>query len=68
MNNPSPAEIKSTRLAAGLTQTEAANLVYVSLKGWQRWETEEALTTHRTMPAATWELFLMKTKEMRKEK
>jgi len=68
MNNPTPTEIKAARLAAGLTQTEAAKVVYVQLLAWQRWESEETVPTHRTMPASTWELFLIKTKGMRKGK
>lgn len=56
---PSPAEIKSARLAAGLTQTQAAQLVHASLKTWQNWESESGEA--RKIPLASWELFLIKS-------
>lgn len=52
---PTPVEVKAARLAAGLTQTQAAALVYKTLSGWQRWEQGE-----RDMDPALWELFLIK--------
>jgi DNA-binding transcriptional regulator YiaG len=52
--NPTPKEIAQTREEAGLTQTEAANLLYVSLSGWQRWEQGE-----RRMHPALWEYFVL---------
>lgn len=54
--NPKPREIVEARDAAGLTQTQAAALVYVTLSGWQRWEQGE-----RPMHPAFWELFRLKT-------
>ena len=51
-SSPTPADIRTARLAAGLTQTQAAALVYVTLRCWQRWETGE-----RVMHAAFFELF-----------
>jgi len=63
MNSPTPEEIKAARLAAGLTQSEAAALIYVHLKTWQKWETGEELPSHRAMHQAVWELFLQKTKK-----
>ena len=61
MNNPTPTEIKAARLAAGLTQTQAAALVYVHPRNWQKWEADKSLSTHRAMHPAIWELFLQKT-------
>jgi putative transcriptional regulator len=58
MNSPTPEEIKAARKAAGLTQTEAAALVYVTRSAWQRWEQKE-----RDMQPAIWELFNLKTKK-----
>ncbi len=52
---PKPAEIRAAREAAGLTQTEAAALVYCTLSAWQRWEQDE-----RRMHPATWELWRIK--------
>lgn len=56
---PTNAEIKTARLAAGLTQTEAAALVHAGLKTWQNWETDGGEA--RKIPLAAWELFLIKT-------
>lgn len=58
MTNPTPAEIRAARLAAGLTQAEAAKLVHAaSYRTWQEWE-----SGRRKMPAAKWELWKMLTK------
>jgi DNA-binding transcriptional regulator YiaG len=54
--NPSPEEIKSARLAAGLTQTQAARLVHGTCRMWQYWEAGE-----RRMHPAIWQLFLLRT-------
>jgi putative transcriptional regulator len=50
--NPTPDEIRAARHAAGLTQTQAASLVYTTLSGWQRWEQAE-----RRMHPAVWTLW-----------
>ena len=55
-----PATIRARRLAAGLTQTEAAALVHGTLKTWQSWESTSGEA--RTMPLGKWELFVIKTK------
>ena len=57
--NPAPAEIRAAREAAGLTQTEAAELVHSTLRAWQNWETESG-DEQRRMHPATWELFRVK--------
>jgi DNA (cytosine-5)-methyltransferase 1 len=58
---PKPAEIRTARKAAGLTQREAAALVHrTSNEGHKRWSEWENGAT--TMPPAEWELFLLKTK------
>ena len=59
--NPSPAEVRAAREAAGLTQAQAANLVYASLRNWQQWEQSEGASSARRMHPAIWELFRMKT-------
>ncbi|WP_029413336.1 helix-turn-helix domain-containing protein [Acidovorax radicis] len=51
-----PAAIREARLAAGLTQTEAAQTVRASLRGWQQWEAGD-----RAMPPGLFELFMLKT-------
>lgn len=56
MNSPTPEEVKAARKKAGLTQTEAANLIYYTLSGWQKAEDGS-----RKMSKSAWELFLLKT-------
>lgn len=53
--NPVPAEIKAAREAAGLSQLDAASLVYRTSRNWQQWELGE-----RRMDPALWELFRLK--------
>lgn len=53
--NPTPEQIVEARLAANLTQTEAAALIYCTLRGWQDWEGGQ-----RRMHPAFWELWRMK--------
>jgi transcriptional regulator with XRE-family HTH domain len=60
---PSPATIRTARKAARLTQKQAAELVSVSLSTWGKWEAG----THR-MPASTFEMFLIKTQQLKQSK
>jgi len=53
--NPSPAEVRAAREAAGLTQTEAAAAIYSTLRTWQDWEAGKA-----RMHPGLWELFGLK--------
>lgn len=53
---PTPEELRSARNAAGMTQTEAAETVHMSMRAWQQWEGDE-----RTMPPGLFELFMIKT-------
>lgn len=55
MNTPTPKDIASERLRAGLTQDQAAGMVYVTTRAWQHWEAGT-----RTMHKGLWELFLLK--------
>jgi len=54
--SPTPAAVRKARVVAGLTQTEAAQTVRASLRGWQQWEAGD-----RTMPPGLFELFMLKT-------
>lgn len=55
--NPSPEAIRAARLAAGHSQKQAAALVHRgSHLAWLRWEAGQ-----HPMPAAEWELYLLKT-------
>lgn len=53
---PSHEEIRSAREAAGLTQTQAAELVHSKLRTWQQWEAGD-----NRMHPGLWELFMIKT-------
>jgi putative transcriptional regulator len=53
--NPTPEAIRAARAAAGLTQTEAAALIYSGLRAWQEWEAGA-----RRMHPALWELWNLK--------
>lgn len=52
---PNPAVIREFRAAAGLTQSQAAALVYSTKNAWYLWEKGD-----RAMPYAIWELFSIK--------
>jgi putative transcriptional regulator len=54
-----PANVKSARAAAVLTQAEAAQLVYNSIDNWQNWE-----QGRHPMPPGLYELFLLKTDQL----
>lgn len=55
-SNPHPDEIFGMRMNAGLTQPQAAEIVYSALRTWQHWESGD-----RRMHPAIFELFLLKT-------
>lgn len=57
-SNPSPADIRSARESAGLTQTEAAALVHTTCRTWQQWEAGD-----RRMHPAFWDLFQRAARE-----
>ena len=59
MKQPTPADVKSARISAGLTQKQAAELIHKKLLAWQRYESGD-----RAMDAAYWELFLIKTGQL----
>ena len=59
MNSPTPHDIKEARLTAGLTQTQAAALVYASARAWQYWEAGD-----RDMCPSDWELFSIKASKL----
>ncbi|MGR2681502.1 hypothetical protein [Chromobacterium haemolyticum] len=57
---PTVEEIKAARAEAGLTQQQAAELLYTTLSAWTTWESQPESTRYRQMPAMAWELFLNK--------
>lgn len=64
---PTPDEVRTRRLAAGLSQTEACQLVSDAgdkgYRTWQRYEAPSSKADHRRIPAGLWELFLLKTNQ-----
>lgn len=52
--NPTPAEIREAREAAGLTQEGAAAIIFCSYRTWQDWEAGS-----RRMHPAFWLLWRM---------
>lgn len=61
--NPTAAEIRQAREAAGLTQTQAAELVYSTLRSWQNWEGGDP---QRRMHPAIWAYFLIRLEELKR--
>ncbi len=57
----SPSEIKKLRKKSGLTQKQAAEIVHISLRQWQKFEEKESSKTHNRISDATLELFCLKT-------
>ncbi|OCG66622.1 hypothetical protein A9G41_12445 [Gilliamella sp. Nev5-1] len=55
-NSVSAEKVLNARKAAGLTQKQSANLVYVDERTWARWEAGD-----RKMNKNIYELFLIKT-------
>ena len=54
-SNPTLDEIVNARISAGLTQSQAADVVYSGLRSWQQWEAGD-----RRMHPGLFELFLIK--------
>jgi DNA-binding transcriptional regulator YiaG len=52
---PTPSDIKKVRESAGLTQIQAAELIYSTRRTWQDWE-----AGINPMHPALWELFKLK--------
>ena len=61
MNPPTTEMIRSARNKAGMTQTNAALVVYTTLSTWQNWEATVGKGNHRSMPLSIFHLFLLKT-------
>lgn len=60
--SPTPEEVYEARTQAGLTQVEACALIHCVRLTWIKWEKGES-----AMHPAFWELFLEKTKKLRKK-
>lgn len=59
--SPTAQQIIAARAAAGITQTEAAELIYASLRTWQNWEAPAGNGNARDMPPALFEYFRLLT-------
>ena len=59
VHNPTPAEVLAAREKAEMTQTQAGQLIYGTLRSWQDWESGE-----RRMHPQMFEAFLLKTGQM----
>ena len=58
-----PAQLKQARINAGLTQEEAAALVYISSSNWRKWEDKMPIgKSERNNFKARTELFQFKVK------
>ena len=55
-----PLYVLALRMTAGLTQTDAANVVHVNERTWRKWEAEEGGKNHRYPGEAYIELFCRK--------
>lgn len=53
--NPTPKQLKAARLAAGLTQKQAAEIVGAQERAWQYYE------AGRPIPHCKWRIFLLET-------
>jgi DNA-binding transcriptional regulator YiaG len=59
-----PAELRQAREAAGLTQEDAAALVYISTSNWRKWESEHPVgKSEKNNFKARTELFQFKVKK-----
>lgn len=56
--HPKKETIKEARIAYGLTQTEACEMLYVTRSTWAKWESGE-----NQMSKAYWELFNIKARQ-----
>ena len=65
LNQPTPEDVRSARKRAGLSQTDASQLVTdagaKAYRTWQRYEAPVDSTEHRAVPIGLWELFLLLT-------
>lgn len=71
IGQPTPKEVRQAREKAGLTQSQAAELVspakIAGYKTWAGYETPAGesgqRSNHRAIPLSTWELFLLLTNQ-----
>jgi len=60
IKQPTPQQIIAARHAVNKTQSQCAAIVHTTLRAWQMWEAGD-----RKMPTGLWELFLLKTGQIK---
>jgi hypothetical protein len=60
IEKPTPEQIRQLIEGKGVSGQDAAALLKVSRFAWVKWVTHEGSQNHRPIPAATWELLLLK--------
>jgi hypothetical protein len=60
IEKPTPKTVIMARRAACLTQSQAAAVVYRTLRNWQQWESDDPVNG-RAMDRALFEFFCLKT-------
>ena len=55
-SNPKPDEMRALRHSLGLTQKQAAELIWCGVRTWEQWEAGD-----RSCHPAFWELFRIKS-------
>ncbi|KVA69025.1 hypothetical protein WI61_14920 [Burkholderia cepacia] len=63
VTQPTPEQIRQIIQKHGVTRSEAAEMVHVSVNAWHKWSASEGSGDHRAMPLAAWELLLLKLGE-----
>jgi hypothetical protein len=63
ITQPTSEQLRQLILKHGVTRSEAAALVHVSINAWHKWSASEGSGDHRAMPLAAWELLLLKLGE-----
>jgi hypothetical protein len=68
--SPTPEQIREARLEAGLSQTEAAGLLFCHMMTWVKWEHYDVKdrTRNSSMHPAFWELFQIKAAKLKGKK
>ncbi len=62
MKSPTPEDVRKAREEVGLTQTEAAERIWMSLRAWQDWEAGK----RKMLPVVFW-AFQERTKRLRRQ-
>ncbi len=58
---PTPDQVRAARMAAGLSQSQAAALIDGTTRSWQGYECDIGAPDHRRMHSGLWRLFRART-------